>query len=407
MPNMLHRIETAQTTPTYRRELLDVMMAAHADDDIHRLAAINRYDISPDREFDRITALAADLFDAPIALLSIVEHDSLWLKSHHGLDAGEVGGDPRVWASAILTIEPLILTDAKTDVCSLANPFVAEGCELRFYVGVLLRSHEGHNLGTLCVIDREPRQVDERKIHQLKILASIVMDQLELRLSARRAVEQAAIMTTMASEVDHRMMNSLQFISSLLKMQSRMVQTSEAADQLTIAANRISAVARVHRHYSVDEAADGVSILPYLRRLCSELSGIMEVDIEVDGVEANIPAKQTFAIGLVMNELVTNAKKHGAGPITITFTSDSAGQYQLCVADEGNGLPEGFAPDWNSGSGLGMKVVTALVSQLGGRLSAGRNPAGRGACFTATFPGSSPVEAADPNDHYLTLTQNG
>jgi two-component sensor histidine kinase len=91
-------------------------------------------------------------------------------------------------------------------------------------------------------------------------------------------------------------------------------------------------------------------------------------------------------LGLIANELVTNAKKHGAGNIKVTFRTAGRGEYELCVLDEGKGLPAGFAPHRHSAGGLGMKLVALLVSQLDGRLSAGANPAGRGACFTVTFP---------------------
>ena len=98
------------------------------------------------------------------------------------------------------------------------EPLVAGDFGLRFYAGVPLRTSDGYNLGTLCVIDKPPRPIDQGQIDDLKDLASVVMDQLELRLSARQALSKAEIM---AREIDHRVMNSLQFISSFLVMQSR------------------------------------------------------------------------------------------------------------------------------------------------------------------------------------------
>ena len=380
---MLSLVETTQVRTS---EIRAVITDERADNEIQRLAAVKRYDIldtPPDSSFDRITALAADLFNVPVSLISIVDRDRVWLKSHHGMDATELGRDPGLCASAILSVEPWILTDAKTDMRSFTNPLVSGEFGLRFYFGVPLRTSDGHNLGMLCVIDREPRQVGEQQGHHLQNLAAVVMDQMELRLSARRAAAKAKIL---ASEIDHRMMNSLQFISGLLNMQSRAVSTSEAADQLKIAADRVSAVGRVHRQFSFDEVEDRVPLLAYLRRLCGELADAMEANIEVDGIEASVPTTQILAIGLVINELITNAKKYGGGSIRVTFAPGSSGQYQLSVADEGEGLPEGFTLDRNGG-GLGMKVVTALASQLEGLFSAGPNPTGRGACFAVTFPG--------------------
>ena len=181
-------------------------------------------------------------------------------------------------------------------------------------------------------------------------------------------------------------MNSLQFVSGLLNLQSRSVRGTEAAEQLTIAANRVLAVARVHRHFSMNEHVLHVPILTYLQRLCSELASILDTEIEVTGVEATVAANQILAIGFSVSELVSNAKKYGAAPIQVSFAPDPVGQHRMCVTDAGNGLPDGFSPSQPNANGLGMKVVTALASQLRGKLSASANPIGRGACFAITFP---------------------
>src|ERR1700731_2372455 len=160
-------------------------------DEALRLAALRRYDIldtPPDGSFDRIAAIAADLFSVPIAIVSLVDEDRIWFKSHHGLDVDQVDRSPGLCDSTILRSTPLILPDATTDTHALANPLVAGEFGLRFYAGAPLRTHDGFNLGTLCVIDRHPRPVTERQVSQLEALASIVMDQMESRLSARRAI---------------------------------------------------------------------------------------------------------------------------------------------------------------------------------------------------------------------------
>ena len=219
------------------------------DDEAERMAAVHRYEIldtPPDGSFDRVTALAARRFDTPIAIISIVDHDRIWFKSHHGLDVEEIGREPGLCASAILSSDAHVLVDASADPRSLANPLVAGDFGLRFYAGVPLRTSDGFNLGTLCVIDKEPRPVDQGQIDDLTDLASLVVDQLELRLAARTAIEQAELM---AREIDHRVMNSLQFVSGLLSMQSGAAGTDDAALQLKEAATRVAAVARVHRNF--------------------------------------------------------------------------------------------------------------------------------------------------------------
>jgi hypothetical protein len=156
-----------------------------------RMAAVDRYEIldtPSDGAFDRITGLAARLFDVPIAIVSIVDHDRIWFKSHHGVDVDEIGRDAGLCASAVLHERPWVVTDARTDVRAMANPLVAGQMGVQFYAGVPLRTHDGHNLGTLCVLDYKPREVTPAETRNLEDLAAMVMSELELRLATRRAL---------------------------------------------------------------------------------------------------------------------------------------------------------------------------------------------------------------------------
>ena len=347
-----------------------------------RMAAVRRYDIldtPPDGAFDRITALAARRFGVPISIISIVDEDRIWFKSRHGVPVEQIGRDPGLCASAILTNDPHILTDASIDPRSLANPLVAGDFGLRFYAGVPLTTHDGHNLGTLCIIDKEPRPIDEAQIADLKDLAAVVMDQIELQLAARRAVSTAELM---AKEIDHRVMNSLQFVSSLLTMQSRSPELGEAAHHLRLAANRVAAVAQVHRHFTAEDA-NTTSCISFLRKLCSDLGTVLGRQIAVTGDEGHVPTTTIQPVGLLVSELVTNAAKHGAGLIEVDYSIEN-GMHRLTVCDAGEGLAEGFDIGAERTS-LGMRVVTALASQLNGELSARSKTDGSGACFSVTF----------------------
>ena len=160
------------------------------NDEAARLAAVRRYDVldtPADGTFDRITALAARLFDVPIAIVSIVDLDRIWFKSHHGLEISETGRDAGLCASAILGGEAWVVDDASFDPRAMANPLVAGEFGLRFYAGVPLTTSDGHNLGTLCVLDFEPRQTSPDELETLTDLAAMVMNELELRLELRRA----------------------------------------------------------------------------------------------------------------------------------------------------------------------------------------------------------------------------
>ena len=366
---------------------------------------MRRYDLldtPPDGAFDRVAAIAANLFSVPISIISLVDHDRIWFKSHHGLEVQQIGRDPGLCASAIWQAEPWILTDARIDPRSLSNPLVAGEFGLRFYAGVPLRTSDGFNLGTLCVIDQEPRPITERQIANLQDLALVVMDQMELRLSARRAIgelsesiaqKEAALRRTemMAKEVDHRVKNSLQLVSSFLRLQARALGNTEAADQLLSAGGRVAAVARVHQHIYLRDGMENAGCKEYLDRLCADLAdtspGLSEAGIIVDASDDVIQTQRLVSVGLIVNELVTNALKQGASRIDVRFHR-VVGGHALSVTDNGPGLPPGF--DLEATAGLGMKVVSALARQEGGELRFAVADGGRGAVFTILLPETIP-----------------
>jgi GAF domain-containing protein len=199
-----------------------------------RLDAVRRYDIldtPPDGAFDRITSLAARLFDVPISIISVVDHDRIWFKSHHGIDVEEIGRDAGLCASAICQLDPWLVNDAAVDVRTIDNPLVAGELGLRFYFGVPLTTFDGYNLGTLNVIDVAPREVTEREVETLKDLAAIVVDELEVRLAVRRKLEESL---RRALELNDGVVQGLALAH--LALQSGMGDRAQAAVETTLAA---------------------------------------------------------------------------------------------------------------------------------------------------------------------------
>ena len=196
----------------------DILTLEH-DDENARLDALARYDIldtPPDGAFDNVTALAARLFDVPIAIVSLVDKDRIWFKSANGLNITEIDRDPGLCASAVLDNRPYIIEDATKDVRALANPLVAGEFGLRFYAAVPLRTHDGHNLGTLCVIDKKPRTGEAGKIAILEKLAAIVMDQMEIRLQARTAASQTSMLMKESQRTSEKLYESERRIHAIL-----------------------------------------------------------------------------------------------------------------------------------------------------------------------------------------------
>ncbi|AFZ30630.1 multi-sensor hybrid histidine kinase [Gloeocapsa sp. PCC 7428] len=159
-----------------------------------RLAALHRYqilDTPPEAAFDRITSLAARLFNAPIALVSLLDESRAWFKSGYGFEPREVERNDTICSFAVLSDDVLVALDTQQDPRFSCNPFVQSDPGVRCYIGAPLITHDGFNLGTLCLLDTQPREAFSLEQQAMLVdLAAIVVDELELRLAARQVAQQ-------------------------------------------------------------------------------------------------------------------------------------------------------------------------------------------------------------------------
>jgi diguanylate cyclase (GGDEF)-like protein len=152
--------------------------------EMERIRALETYsvlDTSGEAIFDDVAQMAASMCDTPIALVSFVDGYRQWFKARVGIDATETPRDVAFCSHAIKVREPFVVNDATKDPRFAANPFVTGDDHFRFYAGAPLISPEGHALGTLCVIDRVPRELSASRIDGLKRLGQRLMAHLELR----------------------------------------------------------------------------------------------------------------------------------------------------------------------------------------------------------------------------------
>ena len=159
-------------------------IAVSAAEEAARLAALNSLgvlDTPPEPELDVITALAADRLDCPIALISLVDDYRQWFKSRHGLDVTETPRSIAFCHHAIQSPEVMVVPDARADARFAKNPLVTGPPHIRFYAGAPLMSRSGHNIGTLCVLDHQPRHdLTARERRALTLMAAQAMDRLEM-----------------------------------------------------------------------------------------------------------------------------------------------------------------------------------------------------------------------------------
>lgn len=149
-----------------------------------RIAALNRYailDSEPEESFDDLVILAAHVCKTPMALLSLVDDHRQWFKSKVGVQVKETPREISVCAHAIEQSELFIVPDLLEDARFRENPMVVGEPRIRFYAGAPLVNEDGFALGTLCVVDREPRVLDEEQKDALRALSRLALRQMELR----------------------------------------------------------------------------------------------------------------------------------------------------------------------------------------------------------------------------------
>lgn len=231
-------------------------------------------------------------------------------------------------------------------------------------------------------------------VNILAYLLVIVLAE-RFRVATRHAVEerdrQIAERDLFLAEFDHRVKNNFAVVTSLLDMQRRRAGESATADALGSALNRVESIARAHRHlYRGDSAPGSVQIDKYLGDLCDALRealllrGAIRLHCQVD--KAAMERDRAVSLGLLVNELVTNAAKHAftgrrEGEIVVAFHAEGSG-YRLSVSDNGVGMPK-VLPEPTRDGGLGQRLIDAFARQAGGDLSTESGPGGT--TVTLTF----------------------
>ena len=365
------------------------MKAALHSAEAYRLAALRNYgilDTPREADFDDVVEVASAICGTPISVINLIDQGRQWFKAEVGLGVRETPIDSSICAHAILQPGLFIIPDTRLDPRFADNPLVTGDPHLRFYAGALLETPEGFPLGTVCVLDYKPRELDEKQKAFLRLMASQVMKQLELRrinahehaarLQAEELVRENA---TLIREGDHRVMNSLQLVQSVLSLQSRHAVSAETKAQLNMASNRVLAIATVHKQLHLTGSLEEIDFDAFLHRLSESLKSTAPphiTAIKVTAENAKLRSDLASGMGMLVAELVTNSFKHAYadgqhGIVAVDFRQTATG-WCLEVSDEGQGLPAGF--DIDRSKGVGMQVVKAFVRRLNAKLDVSSRP---------------------------------
>ena len=201
-----------------------------------RLEALRAYqilDTPPEEAFDRITALVATIFDAPLAQINFLDDMRQWSKSCVGLDTGETSRDITFCTHTLQQQDVLVIPDTTQDKRFVNNPFVTNDPLIRFYAGAPLVAPGGEVLGTLCVMDRVPRARLSAKEEQiLASLAALVVDELELRRERARA-QAAEAKLREEKRLLESVLSSLPGIFYIFNEEGRLLRWNHAFEQVS------------------------------------------------------------------------------------------------------------------------------------------------------------------------------
>ncbi|WP_299817015.1 histidine kinase dimerization/phosphoacceptor domain -containing protein [uncultured Jannaschia sp.] len=341
------------------------MLAQKPINQPERLAALRRYELDTHSNrgaFEGIVELAAQTCHCPVAMVSIVHADDQRFETRCGIAFDGTGLESSICSHAILQDEILEIPDTRLDMRTQDNPLVTDpDAPMLFYAGAQIKTRTGVVLGTLCVLDHRPRRLGDSERRALRILADQVMQRLELHEALRQQ-------DAMRREVDHRVKNSLAGVAAMTRMTARRASEEVRAALLEVE-QRINVMVELHSDlYQADNPDAPIEISNYLRRVVSYLENIappnIEIDVDLEPLE--LLNKRASALGVLVNELISNACKHAfpdgrTGRVVLHGTAEGDGRYRLSCEDDGVGSA-------NAGAGLGQRIMEASASQLDGYL---------------------------------------
>ena len=380
-------------------------------DESGRLAALREYEIldtPPDQVFDELTWLASFICQTPMALVTLIDRHRQWFKSRIGLDSAESPRSESICAHAIMNPDRVLeVPDASKDRRFAAMPAIAGGPCVRFYAGAPLVGARGHAVGTICVMDRQPRTLSEDQRQALRILAAQAASQLELRVRLRAVQDKrppadvARLKDEFLATVSSELRAPLTTIRESLQRLNADIEHARRAELVGVALNNADGLIRM-----VDDILDAARIeagaLKLQRRTLTvdALAGIALDRVRPIAAGAGVRLKLDIEPGVrvvhvdvdrmvqALVNLLSNAIKFAPRATTVTFAARrmADGGVSMQVHDEGGGIPperlnrlfekstQVHPASIHQGKDTGLSLTKALVEEHGGTIHVSSGP---------------------------------
>ncbi|CAN5639310.1 hypothetical protein BH10PSE6_BH10PSE6_12240 [soil metagenome] len=385
-----------------------------------RVAALHSYgllDTPREEEFDAIVKVVSTICGTPISVINLIDRDRQWFKAEIGLGVRETPLPASIRAHAILQPDLFIVPDTLEDRRFADNPLVTGNPHLRFYAGARLETPDGLPLGTICVLDYKPRQLDDSQQALLRLMAQQIMKLFELRrinATERQARTQAEVHAeaTNTKLVDaareaglheqfiavlgHDLRNPLASIKAGTELLGkgagdsgeilRLMQGS--VSRMSTLIDDILDFARGRLGEGIEIGRSDVRVEPVLRQVIDELRGVASGRAIVADIRVDSPIYcDAGRIGQLLSNLLANALTHGtaATPIHVSALG-KGGRFELSVSNSGPPIPQaaldrlfqpffrGEARSSQQGLGLGLYIAFEIARAHGGTLTAASSP---------------------------------
>ncbi len=372
--------------------------------DKERLKELESYEILdslPEKEYDDITRIASQICQTKVSLISFVDEDRQWFKSHYGINSTETPREHAFCAHAINNINDVLeVEDSRKDERFHDNPLVTDEPHVVFYTGIPLVSPDGYALGTLCVIDDEPKKLDKEQVESLKALANQVIKLLELRKRHKLLKEANFALEEKYKELEkfaliaaHDIKSPLNNISTIISFiidghsdkldksaYNLLKKLDNSADQLRRLVDGILSYSRSEKVLSRDvEEIDLKQFIEDIIVLLKTDEIIFKYPENRIDIKINRIAVKQILLNLISNAIKYNNKKHVK--IEIGF-EDKGKFYEFFVRDNGPGIKKEHQErifdifeilhpsdrEGNRGSGVGLATVKKLVDGQNGKI---------------------------------------